>query len=382
MKEIKVGFWGYGGIAKTHMEAIALMNVRYPSMSRVVPETLCTRKIDENKKQLFKHVTSDKDEMLKDESISIIDVPSPNYVHYEQALDCIKYGKAIYMEKPLTINLNDSLSLIKLVEEKKILNRVAFIYRFIPSIAAMRDLINSGEIGDIIHFNMRMYHDSYLNPEKLMTWRQQKEFAGGGSIVDLGIHLADLVQWFFGPVDKVYAQDRIVNKARYKDKDKTEIIENDTDEFCSASIEMESGVIGTLESSRVSSHVDSGTTIHVFGTKGALYFDADDTGKLLKKDNKTGVISTITSFKNAGDYSRYLSTLVSSSKAVGYYINAHMGSIKSIIDTYDGTSENPCAVDFKQAYLAQRIVEMIMKSCQEHRVVTKEEFPLDKEYFK
>lgn len=376
MKKVGMGFWGLGMIGKTHLEALRLMQVMFPDLPDVTAEVLCTRTIEPYKKTLFRKVTSDTEEMLKDESINLVDIPSPNHVHFEQARAAIEHHKNIYLEKPIAVNLEEAARLVTEAENAGIVSRAALIYRFVPAVAAMCELVRSGYIGEIIHFHMKFYHYSYLDPDRPISWRQQSCLSGGGSMLDLGIHFTDIINWIFGEVSEVSAAQRTIIKERYKDSWKTEKVPNDTEEWCTAIIRMKNGVAGTLESSRVSAHTDSGTVIEVFGTKGSLKFDAGQADILWHFDLDTKRKEAISHFKYAGGYSVFLSRMVPPPRDdSGFFLNAHIASLKSVIEAVAGRDENPEAATFREAYEAQRLVCMIMRAAEENRNVKASEFP-------
>ena len=384
MKKVGLGFWGMGMIGKTHLESLRLMQVMFSDLPEITAEVLCTRKPEPYKEVLFRRVTSDAVCMLEDEHVTMVDMPSPNHVHYAQAMDCIRHGKDMYLEKPIAVNLTQAAELVRCAEQSGLVNRVALLYRYIPAIAAMKDHIANGEIGELIHFNMRFYHYSYLNPLRPISWRQQAALSGGGSMMDLGIHFADIIHWMLGPVAKVNALQKTVNTERYTDNSCSTKIPNDTEEWCCALLQLENGICGTLESSRVSAHIDSGTTIEVYGTKGAFRFDVSTPGVLYKHDIANGKIELLTSFESAGAYSAYLAGRVPPSRDdAGFFLNAHIASLKSALEEAAGADEhNPEPADFRQACYAQRIVEMIMRAAEENRTVDVSEFSLciDEEY--
>lgn len=379
MSKVGIGFWGMGMIGKTHLESLRLMQVMFPDLPEVTAEVLCTRKPEPYKERLFRRVTTDADSMLEDARVTMVDMPSPNHVHFSQAMDCIRHGKHLYLEKPIALTLAEAEALVRGAEAAGLVNRVPLLYRYIPAIGAMHDRIAAGEIGTPIHFNMRFYHHSYLNPLRPTSWRQQAAMSGGGSMMDLGIHFTDILQWILGPVERVNALQKTVNQTRYTDATHSAQIPNDTEEWCCALLKLKSGVCGTLESSRVSAHIDSGTTIEIFGTKGAFRFDVATPNVLHKHDIATGEISQITAFRESGAYSAYLAGRVPPSRDdAGFFLNAHIASLKSALEEAAGSDEhNPEPADFRQAYYAQRIVEMIMLAAKENRTVTADEFPTD-----
>lgn len=376
MKEIGIGFWGLGMIGKTHLEALRLMQVMFPELPEITMDTLCTRTQEAYKKKLFCNVTNDSQQMLESDRVSLIDIPSPNFAHYEQTKQALAHKKNVYLEKPLAVELAEAAELVTLAEQSGLVNRVAFIYRFVPAVAAMREMIQAGNIGEVIHFSMKFYHYSYMDTQRPSSWRQQAKLSGGGSMMDLGIHFTDIIRWVFGEVESVAATQRTVVAERYIDATHVRKIPNDTEEWCSATLRMQSGVAGVLESSRVSAHIDSGTILEVFGTTGSLRFDVSRPEVLQRFDLETEKIETISRLADAGPYSRFLARMVPPPRNdSGFFLNAHIASYKSVLEAITGDVQNPSQVTFREAYEAQRIVAMIMCAATENRIVFANEFP-------
>src|ERR671922_57076 len=112
----------------------------------------------------------------------------------------------------------------------------AFNYRFVPAVRLARNIIESGELGDIQHFR-GAYLQEWGTTEGDI-WRFQKEIAGSGSLGDLGAHVIDLARYLVGEIEEVTALTR------------TFIPDRDVDDAVEAVMRFESGAVGTMEASR------------------------------------------------------------------------------------------------------------------------------------
>ena len=123
MKKINFAIIGFGGIAKTHSLAVYDANLRYSLPYELNLKYIVTREPMTSPISGVINVT-DIEDVLKDEEIDFIDICTPNNVHFENVVKAVKYGKAIYCEKPLATNLKDAIEMARLVKENNIKNSV------------------------------------------------------------------------------------------------------------------------------------------------------------------------------------------------------------------------------------------------------------------
>lgn len=364
-----IGMWGLGMIGKTHLEAMRLMGIMFPDMPPVDPAVLCTREPDSGKTRLFETVTTDASALFGPQ-VELVDIPSPNYVHKEQASRAIAAGKAVYLEKPVASQLADAAELVRCAEAAGVVNRVPLIYRFVPGVAALRALIRSGRLGEILHFRLHYYHYSYLDPQRPTSWRQQAALSGGGSMLDLGVHFADILRLLLGEAETVYALQKTAVKRRYTDAARTATVANDTEEWCLAAVTMASGAMGSLETSRVTAHVGPESVVEVYGTKGGARFTDERPYEVEMFDPFGGARERI-GWQSLDDaHLTYLRTVLPPSRhEVGWFMGAHLASLKSAVDAARGVDENPLPATFREAYEAQRVAEAAARSAQEGRPV-------------
>ena len=364
-----IGMWGLGMIGRTHLEAMRLMEIMFPDMPPVTPEVLCTRRPDAGKARLFRSVTTDS-EALFGPSVDLVDIPSPNYVHMEQASRAIAAGKAVYLEKPIAAWLEEAAELARRAEAARAVNRVPLIYRFVPGIAALRALIRSDRLGDILHFRLHYYHYGYLDPQRPMSWRQQAALSGGGSMLDLGVHFADALRLLLGEAETVYALQKTAVARRFADASRASMVDNDTEEWCLAAFTMRSGAMGSLETSRVTAHVGPESVIEVYGTKGGARFTDERPYEVETFDPFGGARERIGWQSLDGEYLAYLRTVLPPPRhEVGWFMGAHLASLKSAVQAARGEDDNPLPATFREAYRSQRIAAAAARSAREGRPV-------------
>ena len=125
-------------------------------------------------------------------------VAVPNAYHTEVALDLIRSGKHVLVEKPLATTLSDCELLIREAEAHGVVLAVGLWRRFLESAMWIKGLLDSGDLGNDLHFE---FSDGAIFSWPLASdslWR--KESVGGGVLMDLGVHTLDQVAWWFGDV--------------------------------------------------------------------------------------------------------------------------------------------------------------------------------------
>ncbi|MGB2875045.1 MAG: Gfo/Idh/MocA family oxidoreductase, partial [Gaiellaceae bacterium] len=148
-----------------------------------------------------------------------------------------------------------------------------FNYRFVPAVRLARELVESGELGEIVHFRARYLQSSGWEADE-SRWRFDPAQAGLGAMGDLGSHVVDLARYLVGEVSSVSALVRTVVPGRRVD-----------DHFVAA-VEFENGVAGTLEASRLARGRANSNAFEINGSKGSVVFDLERLNELEVADTK------------------------------------------------------------------------------------------------
>ncbi len=133
-------------------------------------------------------------EALLDAGLDGVVIATPSALHAEQAIAALKRGMAVFCQKPLGRSGTEVARVIAAAEAADRLLGVDFSYRHTAAATALADLVRSGALGEIFAADLT-FHNAY-GPDK--PWFYDKAQAGGGCMMDLGVHLADLVLWLTG----------------------------------------------------------------------------------------------------------------------------------------------------------------------------------------
>lgn len=147
--------------------------------------------------------------VLADPKVDIVTVAVPNDSHMDIVVKALKAGKNVICEKPVAMNSNELDIMIRTAEENGKIFSVHQNRRFDVDFLAMKQIKESGEIGEIINIESRI-HGSRGIPS---DWRGEKEH-GGGMLLDWGVHLIDqILQIFDERIDRINCKfDHITNE--------------------------------------------------------------------------------------------------------------------------------------------------------------------------
>lgn len=182
-KPIKLGFVGYGNIAKVHRRAIQGLGSEY----FVVEAIADTRSVDTDDEEV--KVYRDLEIMLSDPRIQAVSINTPPNTHRELVERALNAGKHVLVEKPPALTVEDAQSMIRLAEEKSgVLYFAWHAAQHLPIKSAKKELANKKVTSIDIEYkeDVSRYHDKH-------SWVMSKEIAGGGVLMDSGINAISAV---------------------------------------------------------------------------------------------------------------------------------------------------------------------------------------------
>lgn len=136
------------------------------------------------------------EKMLKKEKLDIVSVATPNAFHKPLTLAAIKAGCHVLCEKPMAMNAGEARAMLAAARKAKKRIMINFSYRFTEQSRALKQLVDAGTLGDV-YFGRTIWHRRRGMPG-FGGWFGQKKLAGGGPLIDLGVHRLDLALWLMG----------------------------------------------------------------------------------------------------------------------------------------------------------------------------------------
>lgn len=219
------------------------------------------------------------------EDIDVVSVVIANSMHREVVEGLLAAGKHVLSEKPLSDTMDDARAMAQAAEEAEahgVLGRIGFTFHRTPGLAAIRNLIQDGTLGKVLHFSGRYWTDYGCDAKAPMSWRY-KGGAGSGALADVGSHLTYVSEFLCGPIQSVSGGllDTVITERplplgavlghdHAEVSDVTEPVEND--DVASFGVRFEQGV-GTLQVSRVAAGHANALIVEVFCENGSAVFD-------------------------------------------------------------------------------------------------------------
>ena len=268
---IGVGMLGYAFMGKAHSNAYkTLRYMTWPPP--LMPELVSIAGRNEQavseaaRRYGFTEYVTDWRALVTDERIGLFDNSGPNNLHSEPTVAAAEAGKHVICEKPLGRDAAESYETWKRVEAAGVKHMCAFNYRFVPAVRLAREIIESGELGELTHFRGAYLQEWGATDDAL--WRFDKEAAGSGALGDLGAHVIDLARYLVGEIDTVAALAATFQPGR------------EVDDAIEAAVGFEGGAVGTIEASRFASGRKNAFRWEINGTKGSLAFDLERLNEL------------------------------------------------------------------------------------------------------
>lgn len=186
----RLGFLGAGWIGRSRLEAIAESDLaEIVAITEPASESAAEAKAIAPDAEIL-----DSFDELLDAGLDGVVIATPSALHAEQAIAALEKGLAVFCQKPLARNADETRRVVEAARRADRLLSVDFSYRFISGVEEIRKLIQNGELGEIFAANL-VFHNAY-GPDK--PWFYDPKLSGGGCVIDLGIHLVDLALWILG----------------------------------------------------------------------------------------------------------------------------------------------------------------------------------------
>ena len=387
MKDIRIGLIGTGGMGKAHATAftnVPLVFGNHPG--RPVLEIVA----DIDAKALerwagefgFARWTTNWREVVEDPRVDVVDITTPNALHAEMAIAAAQAGKHIYCEKPLATTSADAARIVAAVAKSGVINIVGFNYLKNPAQAFARQLIESGDLGEITLFRGTFDQDFLANPDIPFSWRLDRAQAGTGALGDLGSHTIAFAQFLVGDIGEVCGlnatqiKERVVPTggsgyaATAQSGAEMRAVENeDIMEFL---VRFEKGAVGTIGTSRIGMGRKLGLTYEIHGTRGSLFYTQERMNEIqlyrhTDPDREKGYKTIYIGPEHPG----YKAFFGLAGIGLGY-------NDQKIIEAHDlitavalNQSVQP---DVRFAYQVNKVIDAVDLSCQEHRWVRVSEF--------
>ncbi len=271
MKETKVGIIGAGGIAggkhlPGHRNVEGLSIIAVCDIDRQRAE-------DFAKQHDIKHVFSDYNDLVAMPELDAVSVCTPNNFHAAPSIAALEAGKHVICEKPIAGNAIDGQAMVDAQKASGKVLQIGLQSRFGAEARTLRKLYEDGFFGDIYYARaMAMRRRGVPASPSFVT----KSIAGGGPLIDIGVHILDVLLWMIGDPKPIEAFGSIAQKFGHQADvinpwGKWNPAQFDVEDFAMGVIRFEGGLTVTLETAWASHVENIGQTFFMGDRAGATY---------------------------------------------------------------------------------------------------------------
>jgi predicted dehydrogenase len=196
---LRIGIAGCGRAARVHLERLLALDgvsiVGCADSDRASAESMA-QKITERSQSAPTIVFDDHRELLRRLHPDALFIFTPHVSHYRLAMDALQAGCHVFVEKPLSTNLQEAADIVGLARGRGLKVAVGHQYRLCPSLAEARRLLDQRALGPLVMVTATLAQPwlaRQVGPEN--DWRYDRKVAGGGILADTGDHLIDTLLW-------------------------------------------------------------------------------------------------------------------------------------------------------------------------------------------
>ena len=388
MKELKIGLIGAGWMGKTHAMCYRAQPLAFGG-EPAVPVLEVVSEVNEEiasraaRELGFNRHTADWQEIIDDPTIDIVDIDTPNDLHFEMAMAAIAAGKHVYCEKPLANDAKEAFAMAEAAEKAGVITMVGFNYIKNPVQTLARRLVADGEIGAPSYYRGSFSADFLGRPDVPFSWRNDKAQAGSGVIGDIGAHSFAYLQHLVDqPVEEVVCNLEIVIRERPAPAahggfsmdaggSSGQMMRVDTDDLATAMFKTSGGLNGHMEMSRVSVGKRMDIGYELTGSQGAIryFYDRINDLQVYKEDGDPGTrgLKHISMGPNDPRYGAFYPV-----PGIGAgYNDFKVMEVQDLIEAV--AAGKPAYPDFRFAAEVQRVIDACILSDAERRWVRVDE---------
>ena len=210
------------------------------------------------------------EEILQDDSIQGIINTTPNNVHYETTRDAAAAGKHVFLDKPIAVNVKDSLATTHVCEEHGVHLSVGFQRRRESHFRWIQEKIAAGDFGKLVQAEGNISRDRVGQFEP-GHWRYQAEHMPGGVMLQIGSHYLDVLEMLMGPVVSVSARTAQL------------VLPGDNPDVANLVLEHENGALSNLTACYASA--SEYYMMNIYGKEASAYYDLFEGLRYLTRGN-------------------------------------------------------------------------------------------------
>ncbi len=293
--KIRAGIVGFGWMGQAHARSL----LRGPTVFQDGPyrvDLVAVADTDPDRRRLAvdgfgaERAHADWRELLASDDIDAVWVTAPNMLHVEVVEAAAAAGMSVFCEKPVGGTPEQTVRAHAAAKAAGITTGVGYNYRWAPLVCHAKHLIDTGVIGDVVHYRGVFFSMYGADPFGRLSWRYLVDEGGHGVSSDLLSHAVDLAIHLVGPVDSVVATTAMLvpdrplptgggtHYDRGEPGDPTGRVTNE--DYVGVLARFSTGARATFESCRTFHGPESQNTFTVYGTRGAISWNLETMNQL------------------------------------------------------------------------------------------------------
>ena len=294
-RRIGVGVIGFGWLGQAHSRSLQRIRTLFEDRDFDPELVICSDPVAARVEDAvgsfgFARGAEDWRRMMDDPAVDVVYIAAPNMVHVEMVEAAAQAGKHVFCEKPVGGTPEQTVRAERAARCAGVTSGVGYNYRWAPLVRYTRELIASGELGEITNYRGRFFSMYGSDPLGLLSWRFKLDEGGYGVTSDLLSHSVDLAHMLLGPITRVvgttatFITERPLalpgagHYGRGAPGDPTGAVTNE--DYAGMLCEFASGARGSFESSRTIIGPESQMAFDVHGTQGAASWNLEKLNEL------------------------------------------------------------------------------------------------------
>ncbi len=271
----KLAVIGCGGMGRAHSRSFK--NIGEETVTLAAACDLIPEKAQKFVEEFgYAAAYTDYKKMLAEVKPDLVVVTTWNSAHAPCTIAALEAGANVFCEKPMAMNAKEAVAMKETAERCGKYLQIGFVRRFGKDAAEAKKLIDEGRLGDIVY--ARAF---YLRRRGCPgSWFGDKEFSGGGPLIDIGIHVMDLARYLMGnpkPVnvfgtvnDQIHQFCACAGSTSPWKTDDAGVTVFNVEDFCAGEIRFENGAALHMETSYNMNLKSECNAVEIYGTKGGL----------------------------------------------------------------------------------------------------------------
>ncbi len=367
-RPIRVGLIGSGFMGRSHAIAIrtaaAVFGLARPLVLEMLADVDAPTASRAGLALGIDRTTGDWHALLADPAVDLVDITTPNTLHESMAMAAIAAGKPVYCEKPLAPNAATAFRLAAAAEAAGVPTFTGFNYLKNPLTRAARDIVASGEIGEVWGFRGIHAEDYMSDPAAPWTWRLDPR-GGAGAVADLGSHIISMARFVVGDVAAVAADSttRVAERTAADGSRRPVEVDDET----RAMVRFANGATGTLEASWIATGRKMYLAFELTGSKGSICLNMERMNelKLFIRGGRPGRNGYV-EIPAGPDHPDYAPFCPAPGHQLGFN-EIKAIEVKAIAEALAGGP--PFQPDFREAAMVQATVDAMLLAARERRWV-------------